>query len=218
MNEILDWINETYDINETYKTKVEYNDNGLPNHNSIAIIGGSGSGKTTLLKHWLKVDNVTFSCDREESIFEILAKSTTEEEMRRVSKLLFDVGLASIPIWKNQFSTLSNGEKLRFEIAYKLNDTSNDLVFIDEFTSMLDRQTAKNLTRNLNQLIRDYGKRLVVATAHYDILDWLEIDLLVDTTSKKSHTPQQKQILTLTSWRYMQLQESCGVYLASITI
>lgn len=217
MNKIIDWINKKYDINGEYTSKVVYNDNPLPNHEVIAILGGSGTGKTTLIKHWLNIEDVSFKIDNNSSIFEKLVKNDDEEEMERVSKLLFDVGLASVPIWKNTFGTLSNGEKLRFEIAYKLN-SEEDIIYVDEFTSMLDRQTAKNLTLNLNKLLTIYNKRIIIASAHYDILDWLEIDLLVDTTTKKYHTLQQKDKLTITNWRFTLLQESCGEFLASITI
>ena len=73
--------------------------------------------------------------------------------MDEVFKLLFDVGLSSVPVWKSPFRTLSNGEKLRFEIAYKIL-LPNNYVFVDEFTSMLDRQTAKNLCYKLDGILK----------------------------------------------------------------
>lgn len=214
---VLDWIDKKYDIKDEYSSKIEYDLEFPIDSDVIAIIGGSGTGKTTLLKYWFKTDNVEFKVNSDKSIFELLVKEESQDEYERVSKLLFDVGLSSVPIWKNKYDTLSNGEKLRFEIAYKLN-SDDSVIFIDEYTSMLDRQTAENLSRNLNRLLKQYDKKIVLVTAHYDILDWIEIDYLYDTTLKKYHSLQEKQVLTLMKWRYITQKETCGEYLASIII
>lgn len=215
--EALNWINKKYDIREDHNSKIKL-DFELDTEKLVTVIvGGSGTGKTTLLKKWFEVEDVTFDIVDTESIFELLVKEDSQKEFTRVSKLLFDVGLSSVPIWKNPYSTLSNGEKLRFEIAYKLN-SNDELLFIDEFTSMLDRQTAHNLSINLNKLISAYDKKVVLATAHYDILDWIEVDQVVDTTLKKHLVLPQKKLLTSMTWRSEVLAESGGTYLSTIII
>ena len=90
------------------------------------------------------------------------------------------------PMWKNAYNQISNGEKLRFEIAHKINGEES-VIFIDEFTSMLDRQTSYNLCRKLNGLLDKYNKKLVISTCHFDILEQMNIDRVVDTNLKKPH-------------------------------
>ena len=217
MSNAIDWINKKYDIREDHNSKINL-DFELDTTKSVTVIvGGSGTGKTTLLKKWFNVDDVRFEINSRRSIFELLAEDNSESEFERVSKLLFDVGLSSVPIWKNSYYTLSNGEKLRFEIAYKLN-SEEDIIFIDEYTSMLDRQTAHNLSINLNKLLNQYNKRAVLATAHYDILDWINVDQVVDTTIKKHLVLPEKELLTSMKWRLDLLNETGGTYLSTITI
>ena len=213
----IEWINRKYDINEEHDAKIELEFELDKTKKLTVIAGGSGTGKTTLLRNWFNIEDVTFNISDDKSIFEHLVKEDTDEEFTRVSKLLFDVGLASVPVWKSPYSKISNGEKLRFEIAYKLN-SDEDIIFIDEFTSMLDRQTAKNLCNNLNNLQEQYDKQIVLATAHFDILDWLKVDQVVDTNVKKHLVLPEQEVLTLTKWRLDVLNNSGGTYLATITI
>lgn len=210
----IDYINEKYDISIEHSAKIDF-DFELDESKLVTVIaGGSGTGKTTLLRKWFNVDDVNFKNDSDKSIFEELMHNDDFEE---TSKLLFDVGLASVPVWKNNYARLSNGEKLRFEIAYKLKN-SDDIFFVDEFTSMLDRQTAKNMSLKLNELLTKYNKRVVLATAHFDVLDWIKVDQLVDTNLKKLQSLQHPTLITLMMWRLDEYQKSCGEHLVNITI
>lgn len=215
MIDLIDEINRRYDIRKEHESKIDIDFEYEPNQ-VTAIIGESGTGKTTLLRKWFNVENVTFEVDSQKSIFEVLFEASNRN-FDETSKLLFDVGLTSVPVWKNKFYQISNGEKLRFEMAMKLT-SADKVIFIDEFTSMLDRQTAKNLSLNVNKLVDKYDKELVISTCHFDILDWVKIDRLVDTTSKKSHSPRDQMTLTLMTWKSMKLRETCGEHLNTITI
>lgn len=212
----IEYINATYDIRQDHDSKIDL---AVDMDNSIvtAIIGGSGTGKTTLLKKWFNVNDVTFHVEDDLSIFELLCERHDNDEFSKVSKLLFDVGLSSVPMWKNKYSQISNGEKLRFEIAYKLK-FGDDIIYIDEFTSMLDRQTSYNLCKNINKLLDNYNKRMVVSTCHFDILEHMNIDRVVDTNTKKSHATNQKESLSLSSWRLNVYHEIGGEFLATIII
>lgn len=217
MNEIIERINAMFDIQKEYSPIIDLPFDYEPEYKITAIIGGSGTGKSTLLRKWFGVEKTHFDFNSEKSIFECLYDNTGDFDA--TCKLMFDVGLCSVPVWKNKFSNLSNGEKLRFEIAYKLSSSENsDVIFIDEFTSMLDRQVAMNLTRNINKLSENFSKNIVIATAHYDILDWIKIDRLVDTTLKKSHSPHSSQLLTHMNWKSEVYQDICGDYLTTIII
>lgn len=213
--DVIKLLNEKYDISDTHSARIEMPFDYDSKYTITAIIGGSGTGKTTLLKKWFGINSSTFVFNDELSIFENLYEILNDFD--KTCSLLFDVGLSSVPVWKNKYNNLSNGEKLRFEIAYKL-ASPDAVIFVDEFTSMLDRQVAKNLTLNIRKLVEQYNKKLVICTAHYDVLDWVKVDRLVDTTVKKSHTPQASQHLTHTTWKSAVYQEICGVYLSNITI
>ena len=93
----IDFINQKYDIKEDHSPRIDLPFELDLNVNVTAIIGGSGTGKTTLLRKWFNTKDVTFEVDSDMSIFEKLCKEKSDEEYERVSKLLFDVGLSSVP-------------------------------------------------------------------------------------------------------------------------
>lgn len=213
--DIIDLINKTYDIDDNHVSKIECDFILNPLNDVTAVIGGSGTGKTTLIRKFLKTDDVSFNLDSDDCITKILFDLHPVE--KDVFKLLFDVGLSSVPVWKSKFSTLSNGEKLRFEIAYKIL-LPDPYVFVDEFTSMLDRQTAKNLCYKLADILKKYNKKFIFASCHYDIMDWIEVDEMFDTNLKKHFTPANLKRDQNTNWRSTLRKEIAGEYLVTITI
>ena len=61
-------------------------------------------------------------------------------EPKEATFLLSAMGLASVPTWLRPFSLLSNGEQYRASLAYKVGKAKeNDVILIDEFTSVVDR-------------------------------------------------------------------------------
>lgn len=213
--EVIDYINKIYDIDENHNNKID-NDYKLNPFNKItAIIGGSGTGKTVLMKKLFKTDDVTFKVNDEKCITTLLYEK--KPDIDEIFNVLFNCGLSSVPVWKQPFSTLSNGEKLRFEIAYKLLDDS-DIFYIDEFTSMLDRQTAENLCINIDKLLKKYNKSMVFTSCHYDVLNWMQVDEVYDTNLKKCLNPQVNRDGKTTNWRFVMFQKICGEYSSTITI
>jgi GNAT superfamily N-acetyltransferase len=78
---------------------------------------------------------------------------------------------------------LSNGEQFRCDLARAL--LQGGLVAFDEYTSVVDRNVAKIASAALAKGINT-GKipcRFVAVTCHYDILDWLEPDWVLDTAT-----------------------------------
>ncbi len=150
------------DVDETVK-QVDLPEKGL-----IVIVGSSGSGKTTLMKSWGMSDTVY---DMDTPIIDLFSSHDDGEHY------LILAGLRSVPSWKRTLSTVSNGERHRAEIALHLSQHSE---FIDEFTSVVDRHTARALCHSIN---RAECERLVLSTCHRDVLEWLDFDHAYDTDS-----------------------------------
>lgn len=135
----------------------------------VVVVGSSGSGKSTILKEWGHEDHDI--CELT-PIIDLFPTQDIGE------KMLIASGLRSIPSWRRTLGSVSNGERHRAEIAVNL---SRKLGFIDEFTSVVDRNTARGLCVSIN---KSGVKDLVIATCHRDVLDWLDFDVAYDTDSK----------------------------------
>ena len=136
-----------------------------PKCGKTLIVGSSGTGKTTILKKWgmQELEPVTGV---------VIDQFSSPEEGER---FLIAAGLRSIPTWRREISNLSNGERHRAEIAIALSRGDN---FIDEFTSLVDRNTARALCVSINKLKL---KNIVLATCHKDVVAWLDADNVYDT-------------------------------------
>lgn len=138
------------------------------------IVGPSGSGKTvTLNKVFGEPTPLAWThgsvVDDFDSAF----------SMGDIATVCQSVGFNTIPAWMRPFSVLSNGERFRVELARRL--MSSDVpITIDEFTSVVDRQVAKIGAFAVAKYIRQNNKRLVAASCHYDIIDWLEPDWIFE--------------------------------------
>jgi ABC-type ATPase with predicted acetyltransferase domain len=82
---------------------------------------------------------------------------------------------ASPPDWLKAYQHLSQGEKMRVDIARAL-CLEQQLVVFDEFTSVVDREIAKVSAFAIAKAVRRTSKRFIAVTCHYDVLDWLEPD------------------------------------------
>tara|TARA_B110000908_G_C10079615_1_gene368954 strand:- start:2 stop:847 length:846 start_codon:yes stop_codon:yes gene_type:complete len=87
------------------------------------------------------------------------------------------MGLSSVPTWLRPFHLLSNGEQFRAELAYKVGKAKdNEVILIDEFTSVVDRDVAKSMSFAIQKYVRKHNKRMIVASCHYDVMEWLTPD------------------------------------------
>lgn len=145
----------------------------LPEKGLILLVGTSGSGKSTILRHYF--GNKTVEWD-DRPIYESFSSHSNAE------KYLLACGLRTIPAWKRPYHLLSTGEQHRADCARLLDDKFE--VF-DEFTSVVDRNTAKALSYSLYKFFKNSNlNRLVVATCHFDIIEWLLPDAIYDTDKK----------------------------------
>jgi len=90
------------------------------------------------------------------------------------------VGFNTIPSWLKPYHVLSNGEKFRVELAKRLIE-SDEMIIFDEFTSVVDRQVAKIASHAVQKYIRKNKKQFVAISCHYDVIDWLQPDWIYDT-------------------------------------
>merc|ERR1719499_2536481 len=122
-------------------------------------------------------------------------------------KLVRAVGLpASVAL--RPFRVLSRGEQESAEVARRIGagaceakertDKGGDAtcVYLDEFTSSLDRRTAKAVCHGVARWLRatPLPVRLVVATVHYDILPWVFESATGEVTSFEGDAPTAEDV------------------------
>ena len=167
-----EYVYEAFDIQNkeetTVKIPINFSECKTFDWNIGVIYGGSGTGKTTLLKEFgdLSVDEF----DDEKP----LISNFDWLEPKEATFLLSAMGLASVPTWLRPYALLSNGEQYRASLAYKVGRASeNDVILIDEFTSVVDRDVAKAMSNALQKYIRRTNKKIILASCHFDIMEWL---------------------------------------------
>ncbi len=90
----------------------------------------------------------------------ILDLETTE-----ITKTLCSVGFASPPDWLKSYNCLSQGEKMRVDIARALCLSQSEIVF-DEFTSVVDREIAKVSAFAISKAVRRSKKKFIAVTCY----------------------------------------------------
>ncbi len=141
------------------------------------IVGPSGSGKTSVAKQAYGIKAMEIpSWDKNKAVIDCFGDMSIKD----VTMALSSVGFSSPPAWLRPHWALSNGEQFRCNVARLLAGES-PLVVIDEFTSVVDRTVAKIGSAAVSKVVRRKpGRRLVAASCHYDIVQWLEPDWVVD--------------------------------------
>jgi len=170
-----DYIYQAFDIQnkEETVTEINYDLSELDNFdwNIGVVVGASGSGKTSILEDFGEIWGVDFDKDKPLiSNFDFL-------EPEEVTRLLTSMGLSSVPTWLRPFKSLSNGEQYRAQLAYIVSSAEDgETILVDEYTSVVDRDVAKSMSFALQKYIRKTGKKIILASCHYDIMEWLMPD------------------------------------------
>lgn len=179
-----DFIGEKFDLHISDTSEVivpnKLNINTLNDWNIGVICGASGSGKSTILRHLAKQNGVTItkpSFDNSKCLISNFTHMTPND----ATILLSAMGLASVPTWIRPFNVLSNGEQYRASLAMLVSKAKEDeIIFVDEYTSVVDRNVAMAMSNALQKYVRRNNKKIVLATCHYDIFEWLRPDWIYD--------------------------------------
>lgn len=162
------------------------------------VVGPSGSGKTSIARalhehgwdEWVPVPG----SDR--PVIEVMTDLAGDYD--KATAAMSSVGLGSVPSWLRPFHVLSNGEQFRASMAQLLVATGgrHDALYIDEFTSILDRQVAAVGAGAFAKAWRKKKRRRVILiTPHYDVLDWIEPDWLIDTQGAEALPGQERKVV-----------------------
>jgi ABC-type Mn2+/Zn2+ transport system ATPase subunit len=146
-------------------------------YNVGLIIGASGTGKTTLAKQIWGEDCFDALLKPDHAVISQFDDSYSYDE--RVA-FLSGVGLASPTCWIAPAKTLSNGQQARAEAALQMARLDGKFTVIDEFTSVVDRTVAKAMSHAVQKHARKVGKTIVLLSCHYDIVEWLNPDWIID--------------------------------------
>ncbi len=147
------------------------------------VVGPSGSGKTSIGKVIFDGENLIHDYSKgwahDKPIVDCIAP---QGDFNEVTGSLASVGLGSVPSWLRPYHVLSNGEQFRAGLARILCEKP-DRIVIDEFTSVIDRQIAKIGSLAFAKAWRRGNPtgKVVLLTPHYDVLEWLEPDWVIDT-------------------------------------
>lgn len=160
-------------IVEHFKGDIDINDNwqvGL-------IVGKSGTGKTTIAKQLFQDAYITNFEYNAETILDDMPKDCSLEQ---ITNSFNSVGFSSPPSWLKPYSVLSNGQKMRVDLARAILDKKEFFVF-DEFTSVVDRNVAQIGSFAMQKAIRKTNKKFIAVTCHHDVQDWLLPDWIFNT-------------------------------------
>ena len=166
----IEYLYEAYDIQDKNISEVIIkNKINIDFEWNIGVIyGGSGSGKSTLLKQFGEIKDVLF--DNSKS----LISNFDWLEPIDAANLLTSIGLSSVPTWLRSYNILSNGEQYRARMAYLIGKAEiGDIILIDEFTSVVDRDVAKAMSFSIGKYIRKKNLKVIFASCHFDIMEWL---------------------------------------------
>ncbi len=176
------------------------------------IVGRSGTGKTTIAKQLFPADYIRGFEYGAETILDDFPEGLSVSEITRA---LCCVGFSSPPDWLKPYAVLSQGEKMRVDVARALLLAEKRVVF-DEFTSVVDREVAKIASLAISKAVRRSNKQFIAVTCHRDILDWLEPDWVFDTDDM-TFDKKKESIRRLNS-KFSKLSVNSGDCLGTIII
>jgi len=144
------------------------------------IAGSSGAGKSVLLgalyeqvpsKNRIRLEEIPL--EHHGSLIDCV-----DGPLWNATETLSKAGLSDVFSMLNCPSKLSAGQQWRYRLAKALM-SDKQWIFIDEFTTSLDRITACVIAHNLRKLATETKKNLILASCHEDMLSDLQPDVIV---------------------------------------
>lgn len=169
-------IQADFDVKSEHSSEHFTGQIDLPDKWNIGVIvGGSATGKTTIARELFAEQYIKSFDYTKSAVIDDMPKGNIND----IEKMFYAVGFGSVPSWLKPYEVLSNGEKMRVDLARAL--LEKDYVCFDEFTSVVDRQVAQTTCIAINKAIKKLDKQFVAVTCHFDVIDWLEPDWVFNT-------------------------------------
>lgn len=208
----------TFDLRSSNIVEHFKGDINLPENWQIGlIVGNSGTGKTTIAKELFPNEYITTFKYKAESVLDDMPENVSVSE---ITKAFNSVGFSSPPSWLKPYQVLSNGEKMRCDLARAIL-SDKDLFVFDEFTSVVDRNVAQIGSFAMQKAIRKTNKKFIAVGCHFDVADWLLPDWIFNTNDMtfQSFEGQKKIDQSSTSeFTKQKKNKSIGECLVNITI
>lgn len=177
----------------------------------LLVTGPSGSGKSSILNALagalgdcvVRASHPRRAGKVEENDLPLIDRLGCD--LDEALKLLSVCGLSEAFVFLRTYDELSDGQKYRFRLATALARGAR-FVVADEFCSTLDRTTAKVIAYNLRKTALRSDTGFLLATAHDDLVEDLQPDILVEKgfgacVRIERRTPQLGQISFFDSLR-----------------
>ena len=145
------------------------------------IVGSSGTGKSTIARELFLGGYIFEQVYSEGSVIDDMPQ---DKSVKEITKAFTSVGFASPPSWLKPYNVLSNGEKMRCDLAKSILE-EKDIVVFDEFTSVVNREVAKTGSFAIQKAIRKLNKKFVAVACHSDIIEWLQPDWIYNTDEQR---------------------------------
>ena len=180
------------------------------------IVGGSGTGKSTIAKKIFKDEYI----QKYEYNAKCVLDDMPSKSIKDIQNIFTNVGFASPPSWLKPYKVLSDGEKMRVDLARALLEEKKTIAF-DEFTSVVNREVAKTASLAIQKTVKKLEKKFIAISCHSDIIEWLQPDWIYDTDAKEfffvKNTTDQKSSLKYTELKN-KTKQSFGSHLKNTII
>ncbi len=182
------------------------------------IVGGSGTGKSTIA---MEVFGDNYFKEGNYNSMAVIDDMPKEKSVKDITKAFTSVGFSSPPSWLKPYSVLSNGEKMRCDLAKCILEEKEIVVF-DEFTSVVNREVAKTGSYAISKAVKKLNKKFIAVACHKDIIEWLEPDWIYNTDEQRFFFALENTKDPKLNSKYTELQTAlkngCGSHLKNIII